>query len=330
MTKALWFSYSYNDLNPLEGDEPLSSPYTITYHVARYLRERAVEHGYTFRYVNLDDTTPRDFGADDLVVGHTWWSGGFMHQALAADVRAKIILQPYTAGMVSAGDVDMAKALFAPADHLLLITGRYWFDGLSNSPYAEWRDKATRVDMAVNVANHPYSKTKWGRVNRRAVLAIGADIAAKGLDRVAELARTAGLRLGYFGNASPERFEHAPYFKHHGGVVFTPEVIRQICAEYDFFVTMGDNDANPTTLLETAAWGLIPFCTETSGYYDRYPFPGLTGNLSRDWATMDRWQRATDYELSAESERLREIVARDYNWTRFCETVWGKVREYLD
>lgn len=330
--RTLYFSYSYvAPHDPLTSAEPISSPYTVTYHVARFLKAQADARGMTFQYVNLDDTTPRTFDANDVVVGHLWHTpNSFMRQALAQQACPVFSLQPYSNCMVSQGDVDEYAALFDRATHCFWITGRAWWIAMERCDFAPLKAKSTRLDMAVNAALHPYSKTAWSRVGRRGFLAIGADIPAKGLDRIAELAQTAGIRLGYFGNASPERFQHVAQFKHYGGVEFKPDVIGAICREYDFFLTLGRCDANPTTLLETACWGLIGACNSASGYVPNEPFLELRGDdLVFNWEQVDRLNLMDEYDLRQRSTQMRALMEQEYTWNRFTSTLWEGIQNAI-
>jgi hypothetical protein len=326
---TLHFSYSAG-LATLDGEEPLMSPYTIFWHVGRFLREKAAELGYDYHYQNLDDTTPCAFGPDDIVIGHTWWDGGFMHQALDADIKAKFILQPYSHGMVSSGDVGMVLDLFGKADHLFLITGKHWWQTMESSPFAPLKPRATRLDMAINAALHPHAKTRWNKPGERAICTIGADIPAKGYRHVAELARVAGLRYGHFGSARPETFEHVPCMTLHGGMIFTPENAAKLCDNYDALVVIAEADANPTVLLEAASWGLRVYCNQEAGYLPDQPFHATRlFDLSFNVNQMRRFQQADEYDLRAESQDLRQTVSRFHSWRKFTQTLWAKVSESL-
>src|SRR3990172_12895740 len=64
-----------------------------------------------------------------------------------------------------------------------------------------------------------------------------------------------------------------------GRLDFASEHGRAIVAEHDFLLTVGSSDSNPATILEAAAWGLVPVCTRESGYagYDGIPNVPLDG-----------------------------------------------------
>lgn len=327
---TLWFSYSLPG-GSLDIAEPLSSPYSISYHVGRMLREKAALYEYDFRYVNLDSVDPVSFRPRDIVIGHCWHApNSFMRQALDADIRAKIVLQPYSHQMVSAWDVPEYVALFSKADVLLFVTGEHWYATMPDNPFASLHEKVTRVDMAINAALHPFLKTKWSKPNARTVCVIGHDTPTKGYQNVAELARVAGFRLGHFGSSDGQSFTHVPCMIMHGGVLFTPENIAAICSQYDALIALPEADANPTVLLEAAAWGLTVFASKEAGYLPNQPFHELRkDDLSFNLRQIRAFQRVDEYELRRESQILRQTIEREYTFDKMCSTIWGKVSEYL-
>lgn len=327
----LWFSYSLGG-HDLDGEEPNRSPYARAWYLGRFLRMQALTRGWEFEYRNLDDTDPVTVGKDDVVIGHLWFNDhSFMQQALQQECRFKACIQPYTHHMVGDEALPVLHAMWERADHLFLITGPYWFDTMDETPFGKYKAKATRLDNSVNAALHPYKKTRWNKPGKRAAMCVGYDNPVKGLDKVAELARITGLRLGHYGNCSPDIFRHVPQMTLHGGRLFDEQAITEICEDYDFFITMGRFDANPTTLNESACWGLIGMCTPQSGYWPGQPFVGLSlEDMAANWATIEYFQQLPECELQQHSERLRAIQERDYHWQALLDTVWGKVREYLD
>lgn len=327
---TLWFSYSLPG-GSLDVGEPISSPYSISWYVGRMLREKATLYDYAFRYINLDSIDPVEFGPDDIAIGHLWDTpDSFMQQALNANIRAKIILQPYSHGMVSTGDISRYVDMFSKADALLFITGEYWFSTMLQSPFASLKSRATRLDMAVNTALHPHAKTRWNKSGERAVCVIGHDTPTKGYKFVAELARVAGFRLGHFGSSDGTSFAHVPCMVMHGGVLFTPETIVRVCQEYDAIIALPEADANPTVLLEAASWGLTVFASREAGYLPNRPFLELRkDHLQFNVAQIRAFQRADEYTLKRDSLMLRQTVEREYSWSKFCDAVWQKVSAYL-
>lgn len=329
---TLWFSYSYPVADPHRTPEPIRSPYDRTWHVARMLHQKATERGWQFRYVNLDDTRPYVIGKEDVVIGHLWFNdNSFMQQALEQECRLKVCMQPYTSHMVGDEALPTLHKYWQLADKLLLITGPYWWDTMDETPFAPYKAKAVRLDNSVNATLHPFLKRKWNPPGQRAAIAIGYDNPVKGMDKVAELARITGLRIGVFGAVSPALFQQVPQARLYGGVAFMPDVIQRIVDEYDFFITMGRFDANPTALHETACWGLIPFCTPQSGYWLGQPFYSLSlDDMAENWKTLDKFQHMSEYDLMRKARQQRTIQEEMYTWDNVLDTIWGEIREYLD
>lgn len=326
--------FCYSAVSTLDDPEPISSPYSLTWHVGRFLRDKAIQHGYEFAYRNLDEKYGDEIGAGDIVIGHTLYPDGWMNGALDSKAKAKFVLQPYHHDMVGVSEIPWIKALFAKADRLLFVTGPYWFDTMERGPFGDWKARATRIDMAINAEQHRSSKTAWNKPGKRKFLAIGADSPCKGFDWIADLFRQCGYHLGYYGSAPMERFAHVPQFYHYGGAIFTPAVQADITREYDFFVSLARSDANPTTLLETTAWGLLAFANQESGYWPGEPFVPLKAPCTRNdmldnLEMLDMAQRMDDYELRALAARTQAKIVGHYTWSRFCASVWAEVEKVL-
>ena len=322
--------FVYSTLHGIDAPEPPNSPYTITWHLGRFLREQARALGYEFAYRNLDDLTLATVNSDDILIGHTMHPDGWMNRALDCPARGKFILQPYQHFMVGEEAVGWIKSVFAKADHLLLITGPYWWETMHATAFADWKHKATRVDMAINPARHPHSKTRWNPPGKRRFLSMGRDAWYKGIDLVADLARMGGFHLGYFGDAQPSRFAYVPQIMHYGGCDFIPAVQAAITREYDGFISLARGDANPTSLLETACWGLLPLCNKESGYYPDAPFIELRQeDTDFNLGMIDDLQHMPEYALRERAAAIRRQVIDHFTWDRFCSTVWAEVEKRL-
>ena len=99
--------------------------------------------------------------------------------------------------------------------------------------------------------------------------------------------------------------------------------------EVDFFITMGRYDANPTTLAETALWGLLGACTVGSGYYPDQPFIGLTDNLGENLETIDRLQNMPEPEIKERVSRIQEWVKESHSIENRQRVMWARISELL-
>lgn len=326
-----WFSYSLAPGMTLDSPEPNRSPYHLTWHMGRFFRAKAQDLGYEFEYVNLDSLAPVTIGKEDICIYHAWFDEGcFSLQVTEQACKAKFIVQPYTELMVGNEALPSLHKQWDAADHLFLNTGAYWFDRMSQSDYARYFEKATRVDNCVNPALHPFKKEHWNKPGQRGFLVIGYDNPVKGLDKVEELARVGGLRLLHLGSAKEGFFSHVPQARSMNGLDFNTHNIEWICEHYDFFITMGRFDANPTTLSETALWGLVPCCTEQCGYYADEPFVNLKlDDLAYNLDVIDRLQSAPVPELEAWQARIRNYVLEHHDFKKRLALMWSKMEKYL-
>jgi len=97
-------------------------------------------------------------------------------------------------------------------------------------------------------------------------------------------------------------------------------------ADYDIMVNVSISDANPTTLLESRAWGLITACTRESGYYNDKFFTELdVDNIDRTIAAIHGLLEAPTHELYQRAVASRVEVENKYNWQNFCNTVWKEL-----
>lgn len=326
---TLYFAYA----GPvdLDGDAPRAAPWTITFYAGRYLRERAADMGYAFRLLDMTDDTPLALDRQDIIIGHPWWGkpNTPMHQAWGKDIRAIIHMHPFTP-IVTTDKAEFRRQMDA-AHWRLLITGPLWWDRTASSEWAEYRLRSTRLDMAVDADRHPFVKTTYSPPGKRRALVIGHDAEYKGNDRIARLARLTGIELGHVGTVSHDIFDSVPHVRRHGPMHLTPDRIAYLCREYDFFISMGRWDANPTTLLETAAWGLIGFSTPGSGYYANEPFIGLRDDDDiYNMRQIATWQNKPVAELQRHAQRVRSEVEQCYHWQRFTNALWGGVLNALD
>lgn len=317
---ALYLIYSID--RPIDAAEPSAAPYSIAWNAARHLRRIAALRGVPFVYQNLDDPTPLPLSKGDVVIGHLWWGvpNAPMNAALDArvdGVRAAVLM-PFTP--FAAYDHAELCRYFDMAERLFMICGAYWYDraflGDEFPQYARYANKAMRIDMAISPHLHPHLKRHWNPPGARRWLLLGHDAPAKGLDYAIRLAAACGAQVGHCGGVTAQTAAalDAIGARRYGGVVFDAAAIDYFANTYDFFVTCGRADANPTTLLEATSWGLLSFCTPQSGYYPDQPFIGLPlDNLPEAVRIMQAWQHMPTDNLRIRQSAQRNAIAR-HQW----------------
>lgn len=292
----------------------IKTPEAIGRNVAARLRARGwevVQHGWD----DLGRIEPRP---GDVLVGHPHYAGGtvFRESARRPGWRRVIAVAPYAHGLPE--QVAWFDRVLPVCDLFLAITGPYWFRRVERSPFAHWRPKMVHLDLAIDPADFPRVKRSFHPPGRRKLLYVGDAGWQKNIPYLSAIARRiapievawAGGKVGIDG------------VRPLGFLDFATDAARAVVAEHDFLVTVGRSDANPTTLLEAASWGLVPVCTPQSGYEDE---PGFVNVPLDDVEAAARVLR----ELQAcPPERLEALraendarLAAHFTWDRFTRQI---------
>jgi len=227
------------------------------------------------------------------------------------------VLSPYTHGSV---DCD---AFLVPAikhcDLFLAITGSYWYSSINRSIFSKWLPKMVHVELAVDRKDFPPIKTHFNEPGHRRFLYIGHTLGYKNTAYLSELARAMPeAEISWMGSGKIGIPGVTPL----GVQDFQTEQARQLVAEHDFMITVGNADPNPTTILEAMAWGLIPVCTPQSGYVG---YPGIQNvPLNDTGAAVSILRRLQDIP----EQRLREhqavnwqMLDEHFTWDRFAAQI---------
>lgn len=204
-------------------------------------------------------------------------------------------------------------------DRFLAICGQYWEDTLPKSIFSHWQAKLTRIDLAINPSHFPFIKESFNPPSNRKFLYIGNTMDYKACNFLIQLANAnPHLKIGWIGAGEMPCKSIAK----HGALNFEQSSSHQIVAEYDFLLTCGKADPNPTTILEGASWGLIPICTPQSGYYESdWIFNIPLFKLGEASKKLNSIAEMTSENLKKMQQAAQQQLARHYNWDRFAQDV---------
>ena len=181
------------------------------------------------------------------------------------------------------------------------------------------------MDLAVNRTFFPFVKTQFNPPGQRKFLYIGHTAHNKNVGYLSQLQQQCeSADISWAGRGRKK----IPGVHVLGFMDFSQPEARAKVAEFDFMITVGAMDANPTTILESMAWGLIPTVTMQSGYENRagivnVPLNDVAGRGARLQASC---RPQTDAEL-LETQRLgQEAIDTHYRWDRF----YADVRAAID
>ena len=296
---------------------PPASPVSITIYLVKHFQQ-----SYRVRlYDWMEEGGSIDYGPDDIIIGHLAPKPGTVMSRFLNDERtaaAKILLQPFAHGIMD--DVRFLLPYLPLADAFAAICGPFWMDSVKQSEFAPYLAKMQRIDMAIDAHCYPHSKTAFNSVGKRRFLYIGhSQKAAKGCSYLSDLAASMpDVHFGWIGDG-----KDIPNVHHVSGHRdLSAAYMQEICSNYDFMITMGVSDANPTTILEAMSWGLPVLCTPQSGYYNSDSVFSLSlSDTAANIRLIRSLQQMPSKDLEERSSLNRQTVATAYTWATFCASV---------
>jgi len=209
------------------------------------------------------------------------------------------------------------------ADAFFAICGPYWAKQIKNSNYSYLEDRFIHLNMGVTASDWPALERSFAEPGNRKFAYIGSSLALKGTPFLEEIAaRCKTSEIGWIGSSSWLKSSA----KKVGYLNLDTNEGRRAIQDYDFVISPGRSDANPTVLLEAMCLGLIPVCTKESGYDTIENFFTLDyGNLQQALDLIDYLQNLDEQELESRRERnFRDV--NFYSWDAFTGTVINRIQ----
>lgn len=143
--------------------------------------------------------------------------------------------------------------------------------------------------------------------------------------------RMPDVRLHWYGGDGSHPLAKLPNVDVTGWVHMTPDMAKKIVNECDIFVNVSNSDANPTTLLEVMAWGIITACTKESGYWKDPLFTELyLDDLGATIKALRDLLETPGHLLRQRAAKGRVAIETKYTWDRFCQTIWNELEPHLE
>ena len=285
---------------------------------------KRLERDYPVRYYDYASPEVIRPAKGDVLLGHphsTPWTV-FRRSMKQPGWGRVIAMSPYHHGDLS--QVAFLDSCLPHCDLYLAITGNYWFDSIERSLFAHWRPKMVHLDLAVDRDDFPPVKKDFNDRGKRKFVYIGSAIRTKNPGYLSQIARQMnGTEFGWFGSGRTG----IRGLREYGFRDFAERETRDLLAGHDFAITVGRADANPATILESMAWGLIPVCTPQSGYEG---YPGIVNvpldDLDGAVRILEELQSKPEAELKAMQGANWRLLAEHFNWDRFS----GQVKEAIE
>lgn len=273
---------------------------------------------YDVRHYGWADTVVIRPMPGDILVGHPHPAPWTVFRRSMRDPgwRRVIAICPFNGGDLR--QVAFLDPVLRRSDLYLAITGRHWFDRVSESGVAHWLPKMRHVDLAVDRSHFPRLKLSFNPAGSRRFVYIGNDRWFKNIQYLDQIAGAVESEFTWIGTGryTPTALKRVPRLD------FATEEGKEAVRRADFLITVGFADANPTTILEAMAWGLVPVCTRESGYEGytgivNVPLDDVAGAAS----VVEHLQTVDELELHERVAANDELLKHHFTWERFVEQV---------
>lgn len=219
-----------------------------------------------FYFKNYNWTSVKKINPDegDILIGHAHSNPLTIFRRSIKNPKwsKKILIQPYNE---DPKQISHLYNLIENCDYFLAICGKYWFKRLSTSPFRSWKEKMIQLDLGLDKKQYPFIKSKFNKKGKRKFIYIGNDYSynnfAKNLEYLKKIIDKTDHKS--FASAGNKQISNE---KHYGWLKFEQKKNLKIIKNYDFLIQVSKNDANPSIVLESISWGLIPIITEGCGY----------------------------------------------------------------
>lgn len=300
-------------------EDRISCPDAIGRHLADGLSS-----SYEVRLHPWDGTKAIVPAEGDVLLGHphpspwTTFRRSLDHEGWAR----RLILAPYNHG--DPRQVAWLDPVVASSDLFLAITGDHWFATAPTSLFSHWVPKMVQIDLAVDVNEFPEIKTTFNDPGRRRFLFIGHSTWTKNVGYLSEIARGLGEGVVSWMGLGPP----IPGVRALGLQDFRLPEARELVAEHDFLLSVGNADANPASVLEAMAWGLVPAASKESAHAD---LPGIVDVPLDDVAAAIRVLQdlqEVDGSSLLDMQRLNRMALEErFNWGTFTRKVVAAIEE---
>jgi len=307
---------------------PIRSPYENTKNL--YL---ALSRIMPTSVYHLAERTHCRLGKDDIFLGHPYFpyqegKYGVTEMAVNGKTRPRVLalITPLHCE-ISVDNPHINKDFLLAVDKLIPkidvlfgIMGEYWWDRWDHSPFAHWKPKMIRLDMAVDTKNYPFVKEKFNKPGHRGYLYIGSSSdPRKGTNFLScVMGKLKDYPKAWIGDG-PEIKNVKRLSK---GRSLDPAFMREVAKDYDFFISPSVADPNPTTILESMAWGFPVVCTQQSGYYETEYMKNIyLDDVEKSTRILESLQHLDDASLSGMAKKGRKAAQQKYNWDNFTDTI---------
>jgi glycosyltransferase involved in cell wall biosynthesis len=279
---------------------------------------KRLEPLYKVRYYNWASLSKIIPSPGDILIGHACPIPFTIFRRSCEDKRwgRVLLLSPHCHG--DNHQPAFNEHVIYDCDLYLAITGNYWFRDVPNSIFSHWYSKMRHLDLAVDRNDFPAIKKVFNAPGERKFLYIGTTAWYKNVGYLSEIAKAQpNVEFAWVGVD-----KGLPGIRPLGWQDFNTNEGKSVISNYDFMITVGNADGNPTTILEAMAWGLIPICTPQSGYVNYNSIPNIPLNdIDMAVSIIDDLQNVPESTLRTWQKENLILLDKHFNWDRFTNQV---------
>jgi glycosyltransferase involved in cell wall biosynthesis len=307
----------------LKWPKPISAPFSITYNILK-----ALDQHYKVLLYDVVDRGVVDLGPDDKFVGHFWpdeqtktqgsnyWTSYDPQQVANTAIlkypldKRVFAISPFNHSMEQMG---WAVPLLKKLNCYIPICGDYWVNNIEQSEMAFLQGRMSHINMGITLEQYPKVKTQFNMKGKRKFLYIGRISKEKNIQMLEDIAaNSSGFEGGYIGNGIVKGWHQiAPAAK------LTPEYVKNLAAEYDFFINTSTYDAQATTILEAISWGFVTACTPQTGYTEDCIFELSASDVVANVSMIGFLNNMDEDRLHQTVAAGQALIQEKFSWARF-------------
>lgn len=298
----------------------ISAPWTLGNNLYKYFISKNLKVK-VYKWTSFEKIYPNE---NDILIGHAHPNPltCFRRSMKSKKWKSINLLQPYNEDPYQ---MSYINNFINDCHNFFSITGDYWFDRIDQSIFKSWKSKMIQVNMGIERNHYPKLKYNFNKIKNRKFLYIGNDYEfnnfAKNLNYLDKIINL--YNHNFFGIAGNKKINKSKFY---GWLNFKDKKSLKIIENYDFYLIVSKNDANPTTILEAMSWGLIPISTKECGFYQNKGIINLPlNNVKKSVHILKNLQiKSEKYLINCQKLNYKKLN-KDHNWNKICNKIFTKM-----
>lgn len=232
----------------------------------------------------------------------------------------------YSPNLKSGGQHVWIKPQFDAVRKIFGLGGKIWAERAANPKnlYNRWYKKLHLVPMGIDINKFTnWKNNKYNEPGKRDFLFMGSPTSWKGINELKACFKDKPYHIWMCGEGP--RKDLAPNIHYLGYINNNGDELKKLIqTKIDFYVHMSVFDAQATTILESIAHGLVPVCTEESGFKPALKLE-KTKEVEKNRHILDAMQKLPNQQLVDKSKECIKIVKERHNWNYVVDNILNNI-----